>query len=192
MAVKITQNGIDKIQDNTVSNSQITNDSIKPEDFPEGVIVQVAKVQYNTRTSFYHSTSDFDVPGMSLTLTPKLNNSKYLISVRSFCELDASWDISFNIKVDNSRINIAGRNDTWNGLSMAGQSYAPAANNNDSTPELLTFTTLWTSNKPAGVPINIKLSCIANGARTSWINGCFNAAYETGTSEIIVYEIKNF
>lgn len=191
MAIKITQNGIDTVQDNTVTSSKFVDSSISPEDLPEGVIVQVQRVQYNTQTSFVHSTSDYDMPGLSLNLTPKLNNSKFLISVRCFCELDGSWDISFNIKVDNARINVDGRNDTWNGLAMARQTYSPAANNNSSTPEFLTFSTLWASSKPAGTPVNFKLTCITSSSRTSWINRCFGND-ETGTSEIMVYEIKGY
>jgi hypothetical protein len=195
MAVKITQNGIDTLQDNIIDSSKIVNNSISVEDLPSGCDVQTVKLLSTARASWtIPGSSDGNCPNMSLTVTPKLSGSKFLVRVRVFLEVDNSWDVVWNIKRDGTRINAAGQTINWFGLSMAMQTYG-AAENNDSTPEFLDFVTLDETGSTAGTPFTYQLVASSNGTnRTCFINSDWNNdprnGHEYGTSEIIVTEIK--
>lgn len=161
--------------------------------FPAGVPIQVVNTIYTSRTSFTIQTYDTDVPGGSITITPKGNNSKFLITVRYFFESDSSYNIVYNIQRNGTRINVGGLTNNWSGIAMATQTYG-GGNDNSSTPEILNFSTLDTSGSTAGTPITFKLVSSSDTARTSYVNRVFSSdgtsAYENGTSEIIIMEIK--
>lgn len=194
MAVKITANGIDTVQDNTISSSKIIDNSISADDLPSGCIINSARTLYTTLTSYTIGTGDTVVPGMSVDITAKGNNSKFLIMVRHFLEVDGAWDVQYNIQKNGSRINIGSTSAKY-GLAQACQSYASAANDVSSTPEHLDFTTLDTTGSTKGTTYTFRLvSASPNSARTSAVNRAYNNVgstnYEQGSSEIIVFEIK--
>jgi hypothetical protein len=192
--IKITQNGIDTVQDDTIDSSKIVNNSISEDDLPSGTALQTVVTRYTTRTSFTVGTSDTVMPGGTLTITPKANNSKFLIQVRYFLELNASWDTVWNIQRDGSRININGYTANQTGIMMARQSYASGSNDNNSTPEMLSLETLSVEGSTKGTNITFRLVGSSAGNKTCWINRTFgnNGArgHECGTSEVIITEYK--
>lgn len=196
MAVKITANGIDTIQDNIITGSKIVTSGISPEDLPMGVPVQIKNVVYKSLTSFSMQTSDVAYPGMSIDITPKLNNSQFVIMVRSMNETGSSWNIVYNIHRNGTRINVNdGSVSSAHGIGLATQTYG-GADNNDSTPEIISFSTIDTPGSTKGVPINYKLVARADGVRTSFVNSTWNNdsvdGNEVSQSEMIIMEIKGY
>lgn len=195
MAVKITQDGISKLQSDTVNADKIVDGSIGYEDLPSGTIIQVVNQLNATQASQTLAVNTDNVYANSaLTITPRLNDSKFIIIVRFLMEVSVSWDVVWNVTRNNARINNLG--DTTNnfGLSMATQTYG-GATNDSSTPEMLQFMTFdETAGTVAGTPITYRITGNPQGtARTCWSNRCFGApstSYEVSTSEIIVLEVK--
>jgi len=125
-----------------------------------------------------------------MSITPKGNNSLFRIDVRWFGEAANTWEIVAHIHRDGSRINEANTLN-YHGLSMATQTDGGGVDN-DSTPEILTLSTLDKTGSTIGTSINFKLMFSGNTNCTMWTNRCFGAPanrYETGISEIIITEI---
>lgn len=194
MAVKITQTGIDTVQSNTVTSSKFIDGSITADDLPSGCIINSANTTYTTLTAFTVGTGDTDFPGLSVNITAKGNNSKFLIIANTFGEVDGAWDIPHNIHKNGTRINIGTTSGKY-GLALPSQTYAPASNNVDSTPELMNIVTLDTTGSIKGTTYTFKVVASSpNSARTYTVNRAYNnigsTNYEQGTSEITVLEIK--
>lgn len=188
MAVKITQYGIDTVQDNTVSSSKIVDNSITYEDLPSGSVVQVINTIYYSQTSYTITTSDTVHPGTTITITPKLSGSYFMIYVRQFIEVDNSWNVVWNIQRNGTRINIDNSSNSSYGIMMAAQSYG-ATTNNSSTPEHLDISTLDVTGSTAGVPITYRLCGVSDANKACYVNRCFGTD-EYGSSEVIIMEIK--
>jgi len=144
-----------------------------------------------TQASQTLSTSDAQVGLLTKSITPLGANSKFLISVRWFGEVEDSWNTCLNIQQDGTRVNINGQGRGY-GLAMVLQSFSATTQDDGSTPENGTFTTLVSTSSVVGTAIVFKLVADAAGANTLWNNRCFattNAAYERGTSELIITEI---
>ena len=149
-----------------------------------GKVLQVVNLVYSTQSSMTIGTTDTAITGMNLSITPVGAGSKFRIDVRLFGEAPTTYNHVFNIHRDGARINSAAGN--FNGLAMAALTYEAA--NNDSTPEMLDFSTVDSSGSTVGTAITYTL--VGSGASaTQWINRCFIAAGETGVSEIIITEI---
>jgi hypothetical protein len=194
MSVKITQNGIDTIQDNIVNNSKIIDNSIFPQDLPFGTPIQIVRTFSTSRGSFVMNTSDTAVPNMAVTITPKLSNSRFLIMIRFLCEADNQWDNVWNIQRNGTRINTDGSTFNQFSTGMAKQTYA-GAENNSSTPEIVNFRTWDISGSTAGESLTFRLVCSSGDARNPvYYNGDWGLnntdGNETSTSEIIVMEYK--
>lgn len=193
MAVKITANGIDTIQDNIISGSKIADNSIGPIDLPSNFPVQIVKTYTTARGAYTIGTSDTIVPNMSVTITPKLSGSNFLIMVRLMTETSNAQDVVYNIQKNGARINVAGS--TWfnRGLSMTKQTYN-GADNTDSTPEMLMFRTWDTTGSTAGTAITFRLVSSTSSDRTSYYGSDWGAnnggGNEISSSEIIVMEFK--
>jgi hypothetical protein len=190
MAIKITQNGISEVQDNTVNSDKIPDNSISYNDLHEGAVLQTVNLVSSAQGSYTIGTSDTNHPGGEISITPKLSNSLFLIHVRYFMEVANGWDVVFNIKKNGTRINNLDNN-RWHGLTMPTISYSGAADNN-STPELVEFSTLDTSGSSSGVVITYNLVSSSGGNKTCFYNRCFSTTYEKGVSEIIIQEIKGY
>lgn len=195
MTVKITANGIDTLQTNTVTAQKIVNNSITHDDMPEGTVIQAVSTLYSDLVSYtVVANVDTDVPGLSITVVPKLSSSKFLIIVRHYMEIADGWNVMFNIKRDGVRLHTLSNN-PWDGLSAATLSYGGAVDNS-STPEMLNIQTLDLGGSVAGVPITYKLVSSSTAARTCWVNRTFSSSgqtsYENGSSEIIVLEFKGY
>ena len=193
MAVKITQNGIDTVQNNIITSAKVQTNGVSTDDMPSGSYLQVLNTIYTGRPSISITSSDTDIPGCAITITPKGTNSKFLIHVRGWVECDSEWNIMFNIQRNGARINTGGLGSYWSGLGMAVQTYN-GASDNSSTPATLNFSTYDTTGSTAGVPITFKLVGSADGTRTMWINRTFasdgQGGQENSTTEMIIIEVK--
>lgn len=141
-----------------------------------------------TQTVQFVATSDVEIGGISHTITPLGANSKFLVTVRWIGECSAGWDAVFNIQMDGVRVNINGQGRGF-GLGMPTLTYH---NNFNSTPETLSISTLVNTSSVIGTPITFRLVADANSGVTMCTNRCtltVSAAYERGTSEIIITEI---
>ena len=154
-----------------------------------GNVLQMVNLVYSTQSSMTVGTTDTDITGMNLSITPVKSGSKFRIDARLFGESSSAWQIVFNIHRGTTRLNTTS-NLNYHGLSMSTQTYGSGGDNSTS-PEILTLATIDSTGSTAGTPITYKL--VASGASTTlWINRCFNApsaSAETGISEIIITEI---
>jgi len=190
--VIVNQNGVNVADDNELAlKSDITYVDNSIANILHGTVLQVVSTTISAQGSTTITTADTTPnPSIGMSITPKGNNSLFRIDVRWFGEAANIQDIVAHIHRDGSRINEANTLN-YHGLSMATQTYGVAANN-DSTPEILTLSTLDKTGSTAGVPINFKLMFSSYTNFTMWTNRCFGAAgnaYETGISEIIITEI---
>ena len=158
---------------------------------PTGSVVQVQRLLMETEGSYSIGTSDTDVPNMSLSITPKYDNSWIRIDVRYFSETSNIPNITYNIHRNGVRINSRTNGSRNFGLSMATITYHA---NDASTPEIMHLSTIDTTGTAADTPIVYKLVSISDPSTTSYYNRCIgatdNAQYEIGSSEIILTEIK--
>ena len=154
-------------------------------------VLQVVSSRFSAQGLTTITTSDTSTnPAITHTITPIGTNSKFLINVRWFGEADATWDIVAHIHRAGARINEANTL-SYHGLSMATQSHGSGVNN-ESTPEILTISTLDETGSTAGVPITYGLKFSGATNQGMYTNRCANAPAiinETGISEIIIMEI---
>jgi len=188
----INQNGVNVADDNELSlKSDITYVDNSIANTLHGTVLQVVSTTVSAQGSTTITTADTTPnPSIDLNITPKGNNSLFRIDVRWFGEAANTQDIVAHIHRDGSRINEANTLN-YHGLSMATQTYGGGANN-DSTPEILTLSTLDKTGSTIGTSINFKLMFSGRASYTMWTNRCFAApanAHETGISEIIITEI---
>ena len=160
---------------------------------PTGSVLQVVNFISTAKTSQTIVTSDTLVSDITKSITPLGDNSKFLVNIRWFGEVDTGWGIVFNIHMDGTRVNVNGQTNTWTGLAMPVTTYG-LSSDNDSTPDTANFSTVVTTSAPAGTAIVFKLmGAVGSGSRVLWTNRCFGNAgqsgYENGTSEIIITEI---
>ena len=177
----IQQNGVEKAR--TVSGSFVDEGNF-------GKVLQVVGATFSAQGSTSITTADTaSNPEIGYTITPKGTNSKFKIDVRWFGEVSDAQDMVAHIHRNGSRINEASTLN-YHGLSIPTQTYI--SGNNDSTPEILTLSTLDQTGSTAGTPIAYKLMFSSSATRTLWTNRCFGTvgnSYETGISEIIITEI---
>ena len=153
-------------------------------------VLQVVNLVYSTQGSMTVGTSDTNITGMNLSITPKGAGSKFRIDVRLFGESAAAWSTVFNIHRGSTRINTTGTQ-LFHGLSMMTQTYG-GGSNNGSTPEILNIATIDSTGSSVGTAITYTLVASSDTNYTLFINRCFDApanVKETGISEIIITEI---
>lgn len=155
--------------------------------YGHGKILQCVGYITDVQTSQSVSTTDLIINGITKTVIPKGNNSKFLINIRWVGECATAWSIVFNIHMDGVRVNMV----STRGYGLASPCQSYHTSNDSSTPENSNFKTLTESTSVIGVPIKFDLVADSNTAKTVWTNRCFGTGtdYETGTSEIIVIEI---
>lgn len=153
-------------------------------------VLQVVNLVYSTQSSLTIGTSDTNITGMNLSITPKGAGSKFRIDVRLFGEFATPWSTVFNIHRGSTRINTTG-NQLYHGLSMMTTTYGGGIDNS-STPEILNLTTIDSTGSSVGTAITYTLVASADSNYTLFINRCFDApanVKESGISEIIITEI---
>jgi len=156
---------------------------------PTGSVLQIVGNVTTTQLQQTATTTDAIVNGLSKAIVPKGANSKFLVTVRWFGECDSAWGIMFNIHMNSSRVNSSGGR--GHGLATPQQSYI--ANDNDSTPESVCFSTLVSSSSSIGTSITFSFVFDSNSSVTFWNNRCYgtpSVSAEQGSSEIIITEIQ--
>jgi len=155
----------------------------------KGTILQVVNKVISTQGSQTITGSDTQVGSgtdFDLSITPKGNGSKFIVSARWFGEVDVTWDVSFNIQRNGVRINTI-NNSNKHGLSMATSTLQ---GNNDSTPEIMYLQTVDSTGSTIGTAITYTLIAVSSsGNHTMWTNRCFGSSHETGISELMIMEV---
>tara|TARA_R110002074_G_scaffold63582_1_gene152332 strand:+ start:186 stop:752 length:567 start_codon:yes stop_codon:yes gene_type:complete len=154
---------------------------------PSGSVLQVVGYVSTAQVSQTITSSDTLVSDISKAITPLGANSKFLVNVRWLGEVTSSHDVSFNIQMDGTRVNVNGGGRMY-GLANPVQSYTSI--NDSSTPENANFQTVVSTSSVIGTAITFRLVADCGSNRTMWTNRCFGVGNEQGTSEIIITEIK--
>ena len=171
--------------DNPTEVAKITSAGI----FSSGHILQVVNKTISTQGSQTIGTTDTQIgtgTDFDISITPKGNGSKFIITARWFGETSNAWNIVFNIHKDGVRINTGGSTSNRLGLSMATQTYV--ADNNSTTPEIMNLQTVDSTASTIDTPITYTLVASGGASYTMWTNRTFNGV-EYGISELIVMEI---
>ena len=167
-----------------------TSGAVTASNVGAGNILQVVNKTISTQGSQTIGTTDTQIgtgTDFDITITPKGNGSKFIVTARWFGEADSGWNIVFNIHRDGVRINTGGATDNKTGLSMATQTYGQVTDN-ASTPEILNLQTVDSTGSTVDTPITYTLVASGSSSYTMWTNRCFNGL-EYGISELIVMEV---
>jgi len=158
---------------------------------PSGSVLQVVSYYTAAKVSQTIGTTDTIVNSMTKAITPLGANSKFLVQVRWFGEINISRNRVFNIHMDGARVN-SQSNNYWSGLSMGSLTHDSDAGG--STPEMVNLSTLVTTSSSVGTAITFSFVTSTYANNVIWSNRCFSnsgsAQYENGTSELIITEIK--
>lgn len=156
-----------------------------------GSVVQFQSTLF-TGTSYNQNINSIHqrIIGLSVSITPKQQNSKIRIDVRWGGEGQQVYNIMFNILRNGVPINLPDVNGTSHrGLAMPSLTYD--LQNNASTPETCTFFTVDTHNSTSAITYD--LAVIGDGNDTLWTGRVFNSSntslYERLSCEITATEI---
>ena len=172
--------------DNPTEVAKITSAGI----FSSGHILQVVNKVISTQGSQTIATTDTQIgtgTDFDISITPKGNGSKFIVTARWFGEVATAWNLVFNIHRDGVRINVGGSTSNRLGLSMATQTYGQVTDN-ASTPEILNLQTVDSTGSTVDTPITYTLVASGSSSYTMWTNRTFTGV-EYGISELIVMEI---
>ena len=172
--------------DNPTEVAKITSAGI----FSSGHILQVVNKVISTQGSQTIATTDTQIgtgTDFDISITPKGNGSKFIVTARWFGEVATAWNLVFNIHRDGVRINVGGSTNNRLGLSMATQTYGQVTDN-ASTPEILNLQTVDSTGSTVDTPITYTLVASGSSSYTMWTNRTFTGV-EYGISELIVMEI---
>jgi len=154
-------------------------------------ILQVVNKTISTQGSQTIGTTDTQIgtgTDFDISITPKGNGSKFIVSARWFGEVNTAWNVVFNIHRDGVRINADGATASNRlGLSMATQTYITT--NNSATPEIMNLQTVDSTGSTIGTAITYTLVAAANNSYTMWTNRTFTAGNEEGISELMIMEV---
>ena len=154
-------------------------------------ILQVVNKVISTQGSQTIGTTDTQIgtgTDFDISITPKGNGSKFIVSARWFGELAGPHDVVFNIQRGGVRINTDGATALNRfGLSIATLSYHSA--DNASTPEVMHVQTVDSTGSTSGTAITYTLVASGSIARVMWTNRTFTAGYEIGISELMIMEV---
>ena len=153
-------------------------------------ILQVVNKVISTQGSQTIGTTDTQIgtgTDFDISITPKGNGSKFIVTARWFGEADTVWNIVFNIHRDGVRINTGGSTNNRLGLSMATQTYITT--NNSSTPEMMHLQTVDSTGSTVDAPITYTLVAAGLNPYTMWTNRCFTTGHEEGISELMIMEV---
>lgn len=157
-------------------------------------IASVNRAFYNVRTTMTGTASGYTVvPNLSVTINPVSVNSQFLIFARVFGEGTDSDSHNWSMTVfrNGSAINtgtggVAGANV----MVTAGSDYH--ADDRNSTPQTWNGTTLDSPGTTSPVTYDVRMTN-QGGTTTFYLNGTIgstaSAAYERGSSELIVLEL---
>lgn len=97
MAVKITQNGIDTVQDNIISASSIVNYGVSADDLPSGVLLQTKFANSNSNVASYSISTPIHFSWVDITLTTMSDNSTFIVQGQYSCDDTNSNDFGCGI-----------------------------------------------------------------------------------------------
>ena len=160
-------------------------------DSGKAVLQTVSVLTTAQGTQALTANTEVVVTGLTIDVVPRGANSKFLIQARQFGESTTNENDIYNILQDGTRVNIGGSTLTYAGLSMATVSFGHT-NDSNSTPEILTLSTLVSTSSVVSTTITFALAITSNVSKTLYLNRCVGApasGYEVGSSEIIVTEI---
>ena len=187
MVTKVKGNGT-----STFGGAISTSQSVSASNIGSGIL-QVVNKTISTQGSQTIGTSDTQVgtgTDFDISITPKGNGSKFIVSARWFGEVAAAWNIVFNIQRDGVRINTDGATASNRlGLSIATHSYSASATNDSTTPEVMHLQTVDSTGSTVGTLITYTLVAAGSSSYTMWTNRTFTAGHETGISELTVMEV---
>ena len=155
-----------------------------------GNVLQVVNKTISTQGSQTIGTTDTQIgtgTDFDISITPKGNGSKFIVTARWFGEVATAWNLVFNIHRDGVRINVGGSTNNRLGLSMATQTYGQVTDN-ASTPEILNLQTVDSTGSTVDTPITYTLVASGGASYTMWTNRTFTGV-EYGISELIVMEV---
>lgn len=164
-------------------------------DIAGGGIIQVRRTLYTTPATFGHSTDQLvQLPGLSVSITPKSSSNRILIYIRFNGEIQNSHNALFHVLRNGSTLTtptVAPSNRNY-GLIPPGESYAANGGNFGTTPCTADY---WWMDAP-GTTSSVTY---AAGCRFSYSQGteCINrtrddvngTARERMSSEIVVMEV---
>ena len=156
-----------------------------------GHVIQVVNKVISTQGSQTIATTDTQIgtgTDFDLSITPKGNGSKFIVSARWFGELAGAHDMVFNIQRGGVRINTDGATALKTfGLSVPTLTYFAA--DDSSTPEVMHVQTVDSTGSTIGTAITYTLVASGGIARIMWTNRCFTTPHETGISELTIMEV---
>tara|TARA_R110000764_G_scaffold203791_1_gene289020 strand:- start:59 stop:706 length:648 start_codon:yes stop_codon:yes gene_type:complete len=191
---KILDNAITsgKIIDNAITSGKIINNAVTSSKIVAGAagkIRQTVSVLTTTQASQTVTTSDTQLGLLTKAITPLGANSKFLVYVRWFGEVNSSHNVCLNIQMNGTRVNI---NSGGRGYALAMPARTYDAVNDGSTPEPTNFQTLVSTSSVIGTAITFRAVVDSNDTKTLWNNRCYDTSgtdYERGTSELIITEV---
>jgi len=131
------------------------------------------------------------VGDFSLVITPKFNNSRFLVDILWNGEVSIPWNTMFNVMRDGARINLPGKSGVGRGIGVTTDPYH---NDFSSTIGRCHIVTLDTIGSTVGVPITYQLTGIGWSAIGCYTNRtATNVAtneYEHATSHMRITEFK--
>lgn len=159
-----------------------------------GNVIQVVTLENKARTSQSHTGSTIlNLSNMELAITPKKNNSKFIIQVRWFGEFSDSgvtWNAMFGLSRNGTQIGIQTDAAGNNGIAAPALSYYAADGN--STGEGTSYFVEDSPNTTSTLTYRATfLSHISGTIYTNRTAGWAGQgdSYETGTSAMIIMEI---
>ena len=167
-----------------------TSGAVTASNVGAGNVLQVVNKTISTQGSQTIGTTDTQIgtgTDFDISITPKGNGSKFIVTARWFGEVATAWNLVFNIHRDGVRINVGGSTSNRLGLSMATQTYGQVTDN-ASTPEILNLQTVDSTGSTVDTPITYTLVASGSSSYTMWTNRTFNGV-EYGISELIVMEV---
>ena len=159
---------------------------------PAGAVLQIKSNLYLSNNTLSINSSDwFAIPDMSVSITPRKNNSKFRIDVRWSGEVPGAWDVVFAIRRNITIIGLPNQEGTRHGsVGMPLQTYIDDDNN--STLEYSCFSIVDEPNTSS----NLTYTLVARAwdTRTIYtgrtVNSVNDISYESVSNEIIVTEIS--
>ena len=171
----------------------LTTAGVPASAMPAGSVLQVVHFLTSDQGSVSVTTADTALsPDIFKTITPVGDGSNFLITVRWAGEstYGFQWSSNVNILRDGVRINAPG---TLNYQGLGSLVLTYYGNDDNSTPDMLNFSTLDTTGSTAGTPITFRLVMAGASTATVWTNRCFGgttgSGYETFSTEMIIMEI---
>lgn len=194
MAVKITANGIDTIQDNIVNGNKIQDGTIAFNDLPGGSIIQVVH-RYDDTVSAAGSGSPNATYWLDTYITLKKSNSKIIIEGvwTGHSADDSSLQLQWNLNGGgwNTDTQLNSRAYSYSGL--ADFTWTHRSNNGPFPVSLSNYLNCSNIGASAGSTVGIRVCCINENGTTFYNRGTDgqdnSVNYATARSRMTLMEV---